>query len=74
MLTLPVWATVLLDLVAKTVNQWLANRRAEQALRDLGAATQVAESVKIAESQEASARAAGEAARGAEDDPRDLRD
>jgi len=74
MFTLPVWATVLLDLVAKTVNQWLANRRAEQSLRDLSAATQAAESTKLAESQEASARAAGEAALDAEDDPRDLRD
>lgn len=73
MFTLPVWASVLLDLVAKTFNQWLANIRAEQALRDLGAATQSLESIRVAESQEASAVAAGEAAQDAVDDPRDLR-
>jgi hypothetical protein len=74
MFTLPVWATVILDLVAKTVNQLLANLRAEQALKDLGAKTQAADSVRQAEAQETRARAAGEAAQDAEDDPRDLRE
>jgi hypothetical protein len=70
----PVWLTLVLDLVAKVVNQWLANLRAEQALKDLGAKTQAIDSVRQAEVQEAAARTAGEAARDAEDDPRDLRD
>lgn len=74
MFTMPVWASVLLDLVVKVVTQWLANIRAEQALRDLGAKTQAADSVLEAETQEAAARAAAEAAQDAEDDPQDLRD
>jgi cysteine synthase len=73
-ISLPLWATALIDLTVKVVTQWLANLRAEQALRDLGAKTQAVDSVRQAEVQESAARAAGEAAQDAEDDSQDLRD
>ena len=56
------------------MTQWLANQRAEQALRDLGAATQASASTTAAEKQEATARVAGDAAADGPDDPRDFRD
>lgn len=66
------WSWVISFLV-EMANTWLSKRRAEQALRDLGAATQAASSRIEAERQEATAKAAGEAALDAPDDPRDLR-
>lgn len=73
MLALPWWATAGLTLLAKVVNQYLANRRAEAALRDLGAATQRSDSLAEAERQEAAARKAGDWSENAADDPDDLR-
>lgn len=69
MISLPLWASALITLVVKGATQWLANLRAEQALRDLGAATQAASSRAEAERQEAIAKAAGDAA--APEDPTD---
>lgn len=74
MVTLPWWATALLTFVAKGFNQWLANKRSEQAMRDLGAATARAEDHAKAERQEQQARAGGAAAADAPDNPEDLRD
>ncbi|MFE1598170.1 peptidoglycan-binding protein [Methylobacterium sp. ID0610] len=71
MIRLPWWATALLTLVAKGINQWLANRRAEQALRDLGAATQANAARAEAERQEAAAKAAAERAAVEAEDPAD---
>ena len=71
MISLPLWASALITLVVKGVPQWLANLRAEQALRDLGAATQATASRAEAERQETAARAAGEAAAAAPEDPAD---
>lgn len=68
---MPSWLSLALGLVAKVVTQWLANLRAEQALRDLGAATQAAASRAAAERQEAKAQAAADAAAVAPDDPND---
>ena len=73
MISLPLWASALISFGVKLVTQWLANQRAEQALRDLGAASQASASTAAAEEQEAKARAAGDAAADAPDDPRDLR-
>ena len=73
MLALPWWATALLTFVARAFNQWLASRRAEQALRDLGAATARNADRAEAERQERVARDAGDAAADGPDDPRDLR-
>ncbi|GJD88157.1 hypothetical protein BHAOGJBA_1670 [Methylobacterium hispanicum] len=73
-MTLPWWATAVLTLIAKIFNQWLANKRAEVAMRDLGAATARVDGLRKAERQEQKARAAGAAAAEAQDDPRDLRD
>jgi hypothetical protein len=71
MISLPLWASALITLVVKGVTQWLANLRAEQALRDLGAATQAATSRAEAERQEAKAQAAADAATAAPEDPAD---
>lgn len=73
MISLPFWATALISFVVKLVTQWQANLRAEQALRDLGAATEANASTAAAEAAEATARAAGDAAAEGDDDPRDLR-
>lgn len=66
-------ASLIIGFVTSFLNKWLATRRAEQALRDLGAATQAATARDEAERQEAVARRAGEAAADEPDDPRDLR-
>lgn len=73
MLTLPFWADALIGFAAKLVARWLADRRAEQALRDLGARTEALAATARAEAEEARARAAGDAAAAGPDDPRDLR-
>ncbi|MCJ2080770.1 peptidoglycan-binding protein [Methylobacterium sp. J-090] len=67
------WVSTGLSFVVKLITEYLANRRAEEALRDLGAATQANASRVEAERQEAIARRAGEAAAEEPDDPRDLR-
>jgi hypothetical protein len=72
MITLPFWATALISFGVKLVTQWLANLRAEAALRDLGAATQANASTAAAEAGEVRARAAADASADGEDDPRDL--
>ncbi|TXN79293.1 hypothetical protein [Methylobacterium sp. WL8] len=51
----------LISFVVGLINKWLATKRAEQALRDLGAATQAATSNAEAERREGVARAAGDA-------------
>lgn len=71
---LPWWASWLVALVSRLVNDWAAKARAEQSLRDLGAATQAATSRVEAERQERVAHAAGAQAQDEPDDPRDLRD
>ena len=73
MISLPLWASTLTSFGVKLVTRWLANQRAEQALRDLGAASQASASTAVAEAQEVKARAAGDAAADGLDDPRDLR-
>lgn len=70
---MPFWATGLISFLVKLITQYFANRRAEDALRDLGAATQANTARIEAERQEAVAKAAGEAAADDLDDPRDLR-
>lgn len=72
MITLPFWATALISFGVKLVTQWLANLRAEAALRDLGAATQANASTAAAGTAEARARAAGDAAADGSDDERDI--
>lgn len=67
------WVSTGLSFLVKLITEYLANRRAEEALRDLGAATQANASRIEAERQEAIARRAGEAAADEPDDPRDLR-
>lgn len=71
---LPWWASGLVAFVVRLINEWAARKRAEAALRELGAATQRADSLREAERQEQQARRAGAAAADAPDDPRDLRD
>ncbi|KQP62791.1 hypothetical protein [Methylobacterium sp. Leaf112] len=66
-------ASLIIGFVTSLLNKWLETKRAEQALRDLGAATQANASRVEAERQEAIARRAGEAAAAEPDDPRDLR-
>ena len=70
---MPWWASLVISWLARTVNQWLATKRAEQALRDLGKADQAATAHTEAERQEAIAHRAGAAAEDGPDDPRDLR-
>ncbi|GJD59294.1 peptidoglycan-binding protein [Methylobacterium dankookense] len=65
---------LIISFVVGFLNRWLATKRAEQALRDLGASTQRADSLREADRQEHAARQAGAAAADAADDPRDLRD
>lgn len=72
MISLPFWASALISFVVKLMTQWQANLRAEQALRELGAATQANASVAAAEKQEAAARAGGDAAADGPDDERDI--
>ena len=38
--SLPWWASALITFLVRAANDWAAHQRAEQALRDLGAATQ----------------------------------
>jgi len=73
MIALPWWVSALITFLARAVNDWAVRRRAEQALRDLGAATQANEARAEAERQEAVAERAAAAAKGGPDDPRDLR-
>ncbi len=73
MITLPWWASALITFLVRAVNDWAACRRAEQALRDLGAATQANTARAEAERQEAVAERAAAAAEDSPDDPRDLR-
>ena len=68
---MPSWLSLALGFLAKVITQWLANLRAEQALRDLGAATQAAASKAEAERQEAKAKAAADAVATAPEDPDD---
>lgn len=67
------WFSAGISFLVRLIAEYLANRRAEDALRDLGAATQANASRLEAERQEAIARRAGEAAVDEPDDPRDLR-
>ena len=73
MIPLPWWASALITFLARAVNDWAARRRAEQALRDLGAAAQANEARAEAGRQEAVAERAAAAAEDGPDDPRDLR-
>ncbi|MEE7478401.1 peptidoglycan-binding protein [Methylobacterium hispanicum] len=68
------WVGQALAFLARFLNDLTQRRRAEAALRDLGAATQRADSLREAERQEQQARTAGAATADAPDDPRDLRD
>ena len=69
------WLSWLTSLLASAFNQWLANRRAEEAMRELGAATAREASIREAERQEQIAEQARRVARDAiEPDPRDYRD
>lgn len=70
---MPWWLATLLNWAARVVTQWLADKRAEQALRDLGAATERNKAHAEAERQEAAAHRAGAAAEDAPDNPLDLR-
>lgn len=70
---LPWWVSALVTFLVRAVNDWAARQRAEQALRDLGAATQVNASRAEAERQEAVAERVGSAAEDGPDDPQDLR-
>ncbi|MBA9071836.1 hypothetical protein FHR71_005628, partial [Methylobacterium sp. RAS18] len=67
------WASALITFLVRAVNDWAARRRAEQALRDLGAATQANTARVEAERQETVAERAAVAAEDGPDDPRDLR-
>ncbi|UYW25647.1 peptidoglycan-binding protein [Methylorubrum extorquens] len=73
MITLPWWASAAITFLARALNDWLGRLRAEQALRDLGAATQANDARAEAERQEAAAERAAAAAEDGPDDPRDLR-
>lgn len=68
------WVGQALAFLARFLNDLAERKRKEQMLRDLGAATQRADSRREAERQEQQARTAGAAAAEAQDDPRDLRD
>jgi hypothetical protein len=70
---LPWWASALITFLVRAVNDWAARSRAEQALRDLGAAVQANTARAEAERQEVTAQCAGAAAEDGPDDPRDLR-
>lgn len=70
---MPFCASAGISFRVRLITEYLANRRAEDALRDLGTATQANTSRVEAERQEAAARRAGEAAADETDDPRDLR-
>lgn len=71
---MPLWLSWLASFLATAFNQWLANRRAEAAMRDLGASQQREASVREAERQEEIADAAAQVARDAVgEDPRDYR-
>lgn len=71
--TLPWWVSALITFLVRAVNDWGARKRAEQALRDLGAATQANTARAEAERQEAAAQSVGAAAEDGPDDHRDLR-
>ncbi|KMO15423.1 hypothetical protein [Methylobacterium indicum] len=71
MLGLPWWLSAIISFLARAANDYAARRRAEAALRDLGAKTQAEDSRREAERQEAAAQAAGDAAAAAPEDPAD---
>ncbi|MCP1550728.1 MULTISPECIES: peptidoglycan-binding protein [Methylorubrum] len=71
--TLPWWASAFITFLVRAVNDWAARQRAEEVLRDLGAATQANTARAEAERQEAAAERAGAAAADEADDSRDLR-
>ena len=71
MIGLPWWLSAIVSFLARAANDYAARRRAEAALRDLGAKTQAESSRREVERQEAVARAAGEAAAAAPEDPAD---
>ncbi|MEN3212218.1 peptidoglycan-binding protein [Methylorubrum populi] len=73
MTALPWWVSALITFLVRAVNDWAARQRAEQALRDLGAATQANTARAEAERQEAVAEHAAAAAEDGADNPRDLR-
>jgi len=68
---MPGWASWVISFVVKLITQYLANRRAEQALRDLGAATQAADAKTEAERQEAVAQQAAASVASTPEDPDD---
>ncbi|QRE77335.1 peptidoglycan-binding protein [Methylobacterium aquaticum] len=71
MISLPWWLSAILAFLSRAANDYAARRRAEGALRDLGAKTQAEDSRREAERQEAVAKAAGDAAAAAPEDPAD---
>lgn len=64
-------ASWVVSFFVKAITQYLADKRAEQALRDLGARTQAAESKAEAERQEAVAEQAAASITSANEDPKD---
>jgi hypothetical protein len=70
-LGLPWWLSAIITFLSRAVNDYAARRRAEEALRDLGAKTQAETSRREAERQEATAKAAGERADAEPEDPND---
>jgi hypothetical protein len=70
-LGLPWWLSAIITFLSRAVNDYAARRRAEDALRDLGAKTQAEASRREAERQEAVAKAAGERAAAEPEDPAD---
>jgi hypothetical protein len=71
MLGLPWWLSAIVSFLSRAANDYAARKRAEAALRELGAATQAAASRAEAERQEAVAKAAGERAAAEPEDPED---
>ena len=71
MIGLPWWLSAIISFLSRAVNDYAARRRAEEALRDLGAKAQAEDSRREAERQEAKARAAADAAAAAPEDPAD---
>ncbi|MBX9933247.1 MAG: peptidoglycan-binding protein [Methylobacterium sp.] len=67
------WVGQALAFLARFLNDLAERKRAETALRNLGAASQAASARQEAERQEAKARAAGDAVADEPDDLRDLR-
>ncbi len=71
MISLPWWLSAILAFLSRAVNDYAARRRAEEALRDLGAKTQAEDSRREAERQETVAQAAGDTAAATPEDPAD---